>query len=214
MCSFRKNYSPLSDIISYTPPQLYTGKTWYVGFMSFDPASGKMKRKRYMLDRIKSNRERRLRAAEIIAALTVRLRNGWSPWVVTESNRGYILLSEALDKYLDHVNLQPRYKTRKTYTSNVNILRHYISRMVNPIKYVYQYNAPFVADFLDYLTFDREVSARTRNNYRGWCGALAGFFIERFYISENPVDKIKLLPEDENQGCPNIKRMELLLIKR
>ena len=27
----------IDEIVSYTPPQLYTGKEWYIGFMAFDP---------------------------------------------------------------------------------------------------------------------------------------------------------------------------------
>ena len=36
----------IDEIVSYTPPQLYTGKEWYIGFMAFDPALGKLHRKR------------------------------------------------------------------------------------------------------------------------------------------------------------------------
>ena len=52
-----KNQAPhntsLQEIISYTLPELYVGKEWYVGFYAFDPVLGKMRRKRIKINFIK-----------------------------------------------------------------------------------------------------------------------------------------------------------------
>ena len=42
----------IDEIVSYTPPQLYTGKEWYIGFMAFDPALGKLHRKRIKINHV------------------------------------------------------------------------------------------------------------------------------------------------------------------
>ena len=81
MCSTRKNFSPKSEVLNFTYPKLHTGKSWYVDFNSFDPATGTMKRKKYMLDSIGKIGERRKRATELIESLLKLLRAGWSPWV-------------------------------------------------------------------------------------------------------------------------------------
>lgn len=203
MCAYtRQNFSPVSEVLDFTYPKLHTGKSWYVDFTSFDPAVGKMKRKKYMLDNIPKITERRKRAAELIEALIKRLRSGWSPWVSIEDNRGYTLLSEALDKYSASIDRMDKYKTRKSYSSRLSILREFIdSRLLKP-RYVYQFDTAFVSDFLDYIYLDRECGARTRNNYRGWCSSLAQFFIERQYISSNPVDKIAPLTEQPKKRQP------------
>lgn len=39
--------------MGFTYPRLHTGKSWYVDFTSFDPATGTMRRKKYMLDSVK-----------------------------------------------------------------------------------------------------------------------------------------------------------------
>lgn len=44
--------STINNIVDYTLPKLHTGKNWYVDFTCFDPADGKMRRKKYMLDSI------------------------------------------------------------------------------------------------------------------------------------------------------------------
>lgn len=185
----------LKVVLGFTYPRLHTGKSWYVDFCSYDPAQGKMRRKKYMLDGIPKVTERRRRAAEMIESLLKLLRSGWSPWVNADDCRGYILLEDALDKYSMSVDKMSKYKTRKSYASRLNVLREYIAGLLLPPKYVYQFDSAFVSDFLDWIYLDRESSGRTRNNYRQWCGSLAAFFIERQYLQANPVDKIKPIEE-------------------
>ena len=161
-----------------------------------------MRRKKYMLDSIKKITERRKRAAEMIDALLRQLRAGWSPWVDVESNRGYTLLDDALKKYEANLERLPKKKTRQSYSSRLAVMREYIAGMVLPPRYVYQYDTAFVSDFLDWLYFEREVSGRTRNNYRGWCSSLAAFLMERDYIAENPVAKIRNVAENPKKRQP------------
>lgn len=202
MCATRKNFSPKSEVLDFTYPKLHTGKSWYVDFFSLDPATGTMRRKKYMLDSIGKVTDRRKRAQEMIESLMKLLRSGWSPWVNVDDNRGYTLLEEALEKYEKSLEKLPKLKTRQSYSSRLNVLREYIKSRVIPPKYVYQFDTSFVSDFLDWLYLDRDVTGRTRNNYRGWCSALAAYFIEREYISTNPVVKIKVVPEDAKKRQP------------
>ena len=207
MLSPRKHFSSLQEVLKFTYPKLHTGKSWYVDFMSYDPAAGKMRRKKYMLDSIPKITERRKRASELIEALTRQLRSGWSPWVNVEDSRGYTLLSDALDRYASSLERLPKYKTRKSYGSRLNVLREYISSMALPPRYVYQFDTAFVAEFLDWIHLDRECSARTRNNYRGWCSSLAAFFMERQYIATNPVEPIRTLSECAKKRQPLTEQM-------
>lgn len=207
MCPARKNFSPKSEVLSFTYPKLHATKTWYVDFTSFDPATGTMRRKKYHLDSIRKVTDRRKRAAELIEALTRQLRAGWSPWVSVDDNRGYVLIEEALNKYEAYLEKLPKLKTRQSYGSKLNVLREYISLQLLPPRYVYQYTTSFVSDFLDWLYFDREVTGRTRNNYRGWCSSLAGFFMEREYISTNPVEKIRNVAEEGKKRQPLTQQM-------
>lgn len=207
MCAARKNFSPKSEVLNFTYPKLHKGKSWYVDFFSLDPATGTMRRKKYMLDGVAKITERRKRGAELIESLLKLLRSGWSPWVNVDDNRGYTLLSEALTKYEKSFERLTKLKTRQNYASKLNVLREYIDGLLLPPKYVYQFSTSFVSDFLDWLYLDREVSGRTRNNYRGWCGSVAAFFIEREYISSNPVSKIRPVPEKAKKRQPLTPQM-------
>jgi hypothetical protein len=53
----RKN--ELAQIVAYTPPQLYTGKEWYVGWYSYDPVMQAMRRKRIKINHVKNKIDRR-----------------------------------------------------------------------------------------------------------------------------------------------------------
>ncbi|MCM1450686.1 MAG: site-specific integrase [Clostridium sp.] len=202
MCPIGKKPGARKEILPFTYPRLHTKKNWYVDFRCLDPATGMMRRKKYMLDNIPKAGERRKRAAELIEALIKQLRGGWSPWAIAEDCRGYSLLSDVLDRYGAFIERMDKYKTRKSYSSRLSVFREYIaSRIVTP-KYVYQYDRELVSDFLDWILLDRECGARTRNNYRGWCSSLALFLIERKYISENPAEKIRTMAEAPKKRQP------------
>ena len=62
---------------------------------------------------------------------------------------------------------------------------------------VHQFDRLLVIDFLDYIVFDKERSATTRNNYRTWLSTFATWLVDRQYITENFVESIKMMKETE-----------------
>ena len=201
MCS-RKKLSSQAELQSYTYPKLHTGKSWYIDFLAYDPAEGRLKRKKYTLDNIPTKTQRRVRAAELISSILKLLRTGWSPWVDANATTSYTLLDVALEKYEKYLSRLDRYKTQKSYQSRVNILREYNASLPIPIKYVYQYDKGFISGFLDYIYYERETTGRTRNNYKGWCSSLATYFIEHAWLKENPVESIKNVEETAKKRIP------------
>ena len=196
MCSkFREG--SVTKLVGYTYPTLHKGKKWFVDFFAIDPANDCMKRKRYYISNDLKIAEKKKRAAEIIEILTKQLSQGWNPWVSTDDSRGFVLFELCLQRYLNYVERMSRMKTRQSYRSRVNILKEYIDTLVVPIKYAYQFDSSFCNDFIDYIYLDRESSPRTRNNYRGWLYGFAEFLLARNYISSNPVEHIKIIPEHE-----------------
>ena len=76
---------------SYTPPKLHSGKEWFISFYAFDPLSGQLKRKRIKLNSIKSVKERRNYANDLMNRLSQQLSLGWNPWIEAESSSAYML---------------------------------------------------------------------------------------------------------------------------
>lgn len=195
----------MGEVISYTLPKLHKSrKSCYVDFMAFDPATGGLKRKKFMLDGIKKASARYERAAEIIANVTTRLRQGWTPWADVHDRRGYAQLQDVLELYRIHIQKMLaagslKQKTHYDYTSRLNHLQEFIQSRAIPIIYMYQFDQAVITDFLDYIFEDCDSSARTRNNYRTWCSALCSWMVEKRYLERNPVEKIRTIPEKEKR---------------
>ena len=207
MCPTQTKRHSFADIVSYTPPKLHTGKSWYVDFNSYDPAEERMKRKKYMLNTIEKLSDRRKYANELIAALNAKLRSGWNPWADVSNNRQYTLVENAFERYEVYLKKLLKSKAIKhntllDYTKRLKILQQYVEIRTPSIIYMYQFDVAFVSDFLDYMLLDRDVSARTRNNYRTWLSSLCNWFIEKQYLASNPVVATKHLTEDAKKRSP------------
>ena len=62
--------------VEWTTPAYHRGKENYVDFYAFDPGTGRMRRKKVMLDRVKGVRERNARARQLVEQLTQKLLRG------------------------------------------------------------------------------------------------------------------------------------------
>ena len=197
-----KNLS-CKDIVSFTLPKLHKGKSWYVDFFAFDPSKDGMRRKKYMLNRYKTRREREAMAAILIHNIYERLIAGWNPFTQDGRTRQYTELSVVLDRYKSYIAAEfdkgvMKRKTAVDYLSRLKKLNKFLSEVGKfKIKYVYQFDKKLIMDFLDYLMFDDNVSATTRNNYRTWLSTLCTWLKDRLYISCNPVEGISMLRETE-----------------
>ena len=189
-------------VLDFTMPRLHKGKKWYVDFYAYDPASGKMRRKKYMLDHYDTSRGRQAMASMMVAELFHKLRAGWNPFVKTELTRGFTEFDVVIERYQAFVNAAMEKGTlkRKTATDYLSRLRQlliYISESGVDIKIINQFDTGFISDYLDYLIYDKDVTATTRNNHRTWLSAFSSWLIERKYIESNPVAPIHMMKEAE-----------------
>ncbi len=195
------------EIVGFTLPVLHTrGGYWYVDFKALDPASGTMRRKKYMLNRYKTNKEKRAMASLLIHNITAKLAAGWNPWVNTDQPRHFTELPTIISRYRDYIKVMTDKKSMKEktsidYLSRIRMLETFISECKS-IKYAYQIDRSFAIDFLDHLMYDRDVSATTRNNYRAWLVSFGTWLMDRKYISENPAIDIKNIAQEEKFRDP------------
>lgn len=222
MYSSRKKNASVFSIISYTEPKLHTGNNWYIDFYSYDPLEQKMKRKKYMLNGITKASDRRRRANEIITNLNIKLRSGWNPWADVENSRQYTPYIDIIQRY--HIYLSKLYtagtikeNTLKDYEKRLRVFEEYTAKHIPAIVYAYQIDQSFISDFLDYVLLDRDSSARTRNNYRTWLSSFCNWMIEKQYLIQNPVEKIRQLAEEEKKRSaltvPDIQKLKKYLKK-
>lgn len=89
--------------------------------------------------------------------------------------------------------------TYASYTSYMNVFSQYVKKRPFKVVYAYQFNKGLVSDFLDYMYFEQEVSARTRNNYQLWLSSFSEWMVQKDFIEENPVKGIKRLKNEPKQ---------------
>lgn len=186
----RKSDAMVLDIRQWTMPRLtVSDKRSYVSFMAFDPAEGRMKRKKIHLGRIKSKRELRETAARIIKRIIERLSQGWNPWIEADNPLGYTLLSDVCQRYREFLvkaykNDDVREQTLQSYMSYLHIFDEWCKG--RGMHYVYQIEKSSVSGFLDYVYVVRNNSLRTRNGYLGWLKVFCKWLLQRSYLTVDP----------------------------
>ena len=98
-----KKMCPHKKILPYTYPSLHEGKVWYIGFYAEDPATGRMRRKRYKVERIKGAKAKRRYAQRMICQLMDMLDHGWNPWLPEDLSVTPPNFEEVCERYLEYV---------------------------------------------------------------------------------------------------------------
>lgn len=196
-------------IYPWTYPMVHKAKTWYVDFYVFDPSTNKMRRKKYMLGRYKTARARNEMAKQKIAWLVEELRNGWNPFVKARTTREFTKWETVLSLYKDYLQTAGRKgllknKTVYDYQSRVKNLEMFLQETDAHLTYIYEFDRTLVVEFLDYLYYDKDVSAVTRNGYRTWISTFSSWLIDKAYIDKdsNPVEDIRQMREEEKKREP------------
>ena len=196
------------EVINFIPPKYHNSKTEpYVSFYARDPLSGKLKRKKYMVGRFRKGKERNFMVAQIIANIYNKVSNGWNPWVKSNKTRGYTPIGEVLSLYSVHLEKSYRkkllkHKTYIDYSSRLKRVREYIESRVLTIVYAQDIDVFWCNEFLDYILYDRDDSARTRNNYRTWLSTFCAWMVKKAYIDINPVEQVSTIKESEKERQP------------
>lgn len=190
------------EVMKYTLPKLHTGKVWFVDFFCYDPITQTKRRKKYHLDPHLKKAERKRSAADLIAGITERLRQGWNPWAEHSSERQYLHYSALCDIYIRYIKSLSDKNTLKkstynSYVSYLNVFNEWIDRKVFPVVYVFQIDRTLISDFLEYMVIEKDVSARTRNNYLVWLSTFCGWMVAKGALDSDPTTEIKKLKEND-----------------
>jgi integrase len=219
----RKELISEKAIVEFTVPRLHIGRSWYVDFFAFDPSLGKMRRKKYMLNHYHQQRQKRDIASILIHNLYEKLKAGWNPFINGRKTRQFTDFESVVQRYVEYTLIAEKKeiikpKTGIDYRSRMKQLQEYMQESGNKIGYIYQFDRIFAVDFLDYLIYDKDVSAKTRNNYRTWLSTFGTWLTDRQYIDINPIEGIHLMREKEKNrdAIPvgQLRRLREYLVNR
>ena len=217
------NSEILFQLKGWTTPALHQGKETFVSFTAFDPETGKMKRKKIMLGRIKGKNAQKAFARELIRKLTEKLMDGWNPWIETTSAMEYTRFDEVGDRYRGYMEKMVRdddmrVETFASYTSYLRIFTRWWES--KHLTYIYQLDRRRVCEFLDYVFIERNNTLQTRNNYLAWLKSFSTWLIQRSYITVNPTEGLQTVQRrarKKNRSViseEDLKRLHAFLMER
>jgi integrase len=177
----------------YRPARVVQAKRWYVEFYQINPETRVMERFReyHNLNRIKDLKQRLHIASRYASELnTNKLPYGY-PFVETLKKYDDLPIQEAISMALKIKSRSDRKKTGGTYRSVVNYLMEYLLKKGITEINIRQFTFRHAVDFLDHTVEEKNITARTFNNYRQLLTSLWNELIDRSYITDNPWSKVK-----------------------
>ena len=189
--SFQNKEAAINEIVGWKPPRFHQASECYVSLSAFDPARGKFRLKKIMLDHIKGKRNQRLYGEALIKRLTEKLIQGWNPWIEMVQPLEYTSFDDVCKKYEDYLfKLLKEHNMREesvvSYISRIKIFKEWKVKQNINLFYTYQFDSRIVGQFLDYVFVDRNNTLRTRNNYLAWLKTFCKYLLARGYISTDP----------------------------
>jgi len=104
--------------------------------------------------------------------------------------------SEASKKYLDEALREKRPDTIRSYSSFIGIFSNWLKTRFENAKCA-DLKGCVIADFMDYVYNEREVSGTTYNNYVKMGRAIFTWMVDKYYILQNEFTKIKLKKKEK-----------------
>lgn len=204
--NFRSNdVSSNKTAKTWTPPVFHRGKENYIDFYAFDPAVGKLKRKKIMVDHFHSLRQRNTYVRQLIEELTQKLVRGWNPWVEQKAGSQFTPFADVCGFYRQYVtklynDSSFREETMRDYLSRLKILEEWPGLKDFRVFYPYQLDEVVLAKFLDYILIERNNSATTYNNYLSWLHSFFNWMKLRRYIHDDPTDGLQVIRRSKEKN--------------
>ena len=175
--------------IHYRLCSLTEGKEWFVSFYVINPATGKLRRIRIKINRIKNKVERRHHAKMMMAAINQRLASGWNPLIEESAPNAYIKMFDTFDAFLKAKARNTEEETMRSYTSFIRVFREWLTKQgFTKDSYCQMVSKQVAGAFMDEL--ETRVSVITYNNYLTFMHILFGWMMKKGYSSEDPFEDI------------------------
>lgn len=193
------NYHQKKNIqifVDYYPAELKENAVWEIVYYVKHPETGKLVRKRNRVKPMAKVSERRKVAKIMISEINKRLEKGWNPFFQNKGTKELIKFTDACGIYENRIlqefssgNL--REDTKRTYLSQIAQLKKYLDYSDQTSMLCYKFNADFIDEYLDYIRYIKNLSAKTRDNYLSWLTTFSTFLLQKKYIVVNPTETFK-----------------------
>lgn len=175
---------------------------WYIEYYAQNPQTLAMKRFRIRMNkavkRFSKKADARKYCLDVVARLNCKLLDGWNPFFEGEDSRLYVPLTDVSELYLKEMNKELRPDTMRSYSAYSNMLLNWTNAR-EPGLFCSLFNESKATRFLDYIYNERNVSARTWNNYLKMSRAFFNWCVTKGYTKENPFNKFSLKKKEKKE---------------
>ena len=187
-----------SLFVDYIPAELRENAIWEVVYWVKNPFTGNLSRKRNRVKPLKSITERRKLGRAMVKNINSKLQAGWNPFKTEENAAIFKELIPEMELFIKRKQAEfkkgdLRIDTLRTYRSFTNNIKNYIIDNYHLNLTIYDFNTHFITEFLDFVYYEKENSARTRNNYLGFIITLMAYFKKKKFIGVNPAEEINYI---------------------
>lgn len=194
--NFTQKNNLKTPLLDFIPAELKENKVWEIVYYVLNPYSDKLERKRIRVKPLNSITERRKLAKRMVLEVNKRLLSGWNPFLEQPKSKEFTKLNDVINIYLNHLKIELRdenlrYDTYRTYNSRLKVFKEYlISKDLNNIL-CYSFDSALVGSFLDFIRYNKGLSARTRDNYMTFLRTFGMWLISKQYLTLNPCSGLK-----------------------
>lgn len=186
----------ITSLLQYIPPRLTEGVEWYVSYYAIYPATGKLRRVKIKINRIKSIAQRRAMAKKLINDITQKLVSGWNPFIEAEAPKSFHLIFNVFDTYLKIQAKESEEHSYRCYKSYIKYLKEYLIRNnYSKEMYVAQFDKNLASNIMLEIKESSKYSFRTYNNYLQFFTTLFNWMLQFNYIMQNPFAYLKKIPK-------------------
>jgi len=186
----------ITSLLQYIPPRLTEGVEWYVSYYAIYPATGKLRRVKIKINRIKSIAQRRAMAKKLINDITQKLVSGWNPFIEAEAPKSFHLVFNVFDTYLKIQAKESEEHSYRCYKSYIKYLKEYLIRNnYSKEMYVAQFDKNLASNIMLEIKESSKYSFRTYNNYLQFFTTLFNWMLQFNYLLQNPFAFLKKIPK-------------------
>ena len=176
--------------IDYRPAELRIGTDWLIVYYAKNPTTQIMQRFRMAAPKVGSVYQRKQHAVKIVNEINRKLATGWLPFYDTVGITEFKTLDFCINQFIAQTKSEvakniKRADTLRSYTSFLSMIKKFIAERNLKMNFVLDFNRVFVVNYLDWIYYDRQNSARTYNNHLAFIGSFITYCIDRGYLKAN-----------------------------
>lgn len=131
-----------------------------------------------------------------------RLQEGWNPFLEQNGTKELTKVADAAAIYLRNIGVEYKDKnlsldTLRTYTSRIKIFLKYLDNNDLGQMFCYKLDRQLILKYLDWLRYEKKVSARTRDNHFTCIRTMCFWMMTKKYLTANPCEGIKKLNKNQ-----------------